>query len=365
MEKTESIKKRVFLWGWYGFENLGDDLLLKTMLQHLHGDITVPMQKPYVLPAVKQVKRSYKELVRGVFSHDVVIIGPGGLFPFDNKPKVLLYYLITRLWILMGREVIFFGIGISEKMGNLSAVLWQKMAKTADLFITRSENVLERLKLIESEKIHAMADCVFASEVANEIEYPEENRVAISVANLQNDNQKAFDDTVEKWSEVVKKLINKGFSVDLIAFTKGADDKMINAILSNLKNCGGVQPLYYSQATNAVSSWNRYKFAICMRFHSLVLSILNDVPAIPIAYGHKTFSLAEKCGLNDYLLVWNTYQSEYFGKTIDISASQILKKVDLLCNSIDSAKTEMLKNKRSLIGSASAAFMQLEKILKQ
>lgn len=28
MEKTESIKKRVFLWGWYGFENLSDDLLL-------------------------------------------------------------------------------------------------------------------------------------------------------------------------------------------------------------------------------------------------------------------------------------------------------------------------------------------------
>ena len=367
MEKSESIKKRIFLWGWYGFENLGDDLLLKTMLRHLHGDITVPMQKPYILPGVNQVKRSYKELVRGAFSHDTLIIGPGGLFPFDNKSKVLLYYLVTRLWILMGREVIFFGIGISEKMGNLSAVLWRRMAKTADLFITRSENVLKRLKLIKSEKIHAMADCVFASEVANETEYPEENRVAISVANLQYDNQKAFDDTVEKWSEVVKKLINKGFSVDLIAFTKGADDKMIDAILSNLKNCvcGGAQPVYYSQVTNAVSSWNRYKFAICMRFHSLVLSILNDVPAIPIAYGHKTFSLAEKCGLNDYLLVWNTYQSEYFGKTIDISASQIMEKVDLLCNSIDSAKTEMLKNKCSLIGSASAAFMQLEKILEQ
>ena len=359
--------RRILLWGWYGFENLGDDLLLDTMLQHLQGEITVPMNKSYALQNVNEVSRSYKELVLGAFKNDVVIIGPGGLFPFDNKPKVFLYYLITRLWILMGREVIFFGIGISEKMGNLSAVLWRRMAKTADLFITRSENVLKRLKLIESEKIHAMADCVFASEVANETEYPEENLVAISVANLQNDNQKAFDDTVEKWSEVVKKLINKGFSVDLIAFTKGADDKMIDAILSNLKNCvwEGVQPVYYSQATNAVSSWNRYKFAICMRFHSLVLSILNAVPAIPIAYGHKTFSLAEKCGLNDYLLVYNTYQSEYFGKTIDISASQILEKVDLLCNNIDSVKTEMLKNKCSLIGSASAAVMQLEKILEQ
>lgn len=359
--------KKILLWGWYGFENLGDDLLLKTMLQHLHGDIniTVPMQKPYILPAVNQVKRSYKELVRGVFSHDAVIIGPGGLFPFDNKPKVLLYYLITRLWILMGREVIFFGIGISEKMGNLSAVLWRRMTNTAELFITRSENVLDRLKIIESKKIHAMADCVFASAIANETECSEENRVVVSVANLQNDNQKAFDDTVEKWSEVVKNLIKRGFSVDLIAFTKGADDKMIDAILSNLKNCVGVQPVYYSQATKAVSSWNRYKIAICMRFHSLVLSILNDVPTIPIAYGHKTFSLAEKCGLDDYLLVWNTYQSEYFGKTIDISASKILEKVDLLCSNIESAKMKMLNNKCSFIESASVAFMQLEKILEQ
>lgn len=128
---------------------------------------------------------------------------------------------------------------------------------------------------------------------------------------------------------------------------------------------GGVQPVYYSQAINVVSSWNKYRFAICMRFHSLVLSILNDVPALPIAYGHKTFSLAEKCGLNDYVLVWNTYQSEYFGKTIDISASQIIEKVDLLCSSIDSAKTELLKNKCSLIESASAAFIQLEKLLDQ
>lgn len=114
-----------------------------------------------------------------------------------------------------------------------------------------------------------------------------------------------------------------------------------------------------------MNSWNSYKFAICMRFHSLVLSILNGVPAIPIAYGHKTYSLAEKCGLSDYTLVWNTYQSEYFGKTIDISVSQILEKVDLLCSSIESAKMKMLKNKCYLIESASASFMQLEKLLER
>ena len=31
--------KRILLWGWYDFENLGDDLFLDTMLQHLQGEI--------------------------------------------------------------------------------------------------------------------------------------------------------------------------------------------------------------------------------------------------------------------------------------------------------------------------------------
>lgn len=114
-----------------------------------------------------------------------------------------------------------------------------KNGKNSRFFILRSENVLKRLELEKSEKIHAMADCVFASKMANEVKHTEKNKVAISVANLQSDNQTIFNDTVEKWSDVVKKLLMKGFSVDLIAFTKGADDKMIDAILSNLKNYGG------------------------------------------------------------------------------------------------------------------------------
>ena len=79
-----------------------------------------------------------------------------------------------------------------------------------------------------------------------------------------------------------------------------------------------------------------------MRFHSLVLSILAGVPAIPIAYGHKTFALAEMCGLKDYTLIWNTFQDEYYGEKIDITSEQILEKV---------------------IASASEAFSQLEDIL--
>lgn len=42
--------QKILLWGWFGFENLGDDLLLNTMLENLSpysGTITVPMRSQY------------------------------------------------------------------------------------------------------------------------------------------------------------------------------------------------------------------------------------------------------------------------------------------------------------------------------
>ena len=231
--------KRILLWGWYGFENLGDDLLLYTMLQHLQTETTVLMNKPYELKNVNQIPRNYKNLLMGVFHNDMLIIGPGGLFPFDNKTKVLLYYIISVLWKTLGRKVVFFGIGISERMSNFSAFMWRRMAQKADLFIPRSKKVLDRIDVEETDSVHSMADAVFASDVIEEWHNVDSNRVIISIANLQPDNEKAFMDMVEKWIEIIKALLSKGFTVDLIAFTKGNDDKMINTIVSSPLIGGG------------------------------------------------------------------------------------------------------------------------------
>lgn len=63
--------------GWFGFENLGDDLLLDTMIQSLNSSeqmITIPMQTTYTIKEenVKRVPRGYKELLKGVLYNDVL-----------------------------------------------------------------------------------------------------------------------------------------------------------------------------------------------------------------------------------------------------------------------------------------------------
>lgn len=362
-EPSQADFPQIMLWGWFGFENLGDDILLNTMLQRIRGDITVPMHIPYGQQGVREISRSYKNLVVGVFSNDVLIIGPGGLFPFDNKSKVLLYYLVSKIWKMLGRKVIFFGIGISERMSSFSAALWRKISQNSDLFIPRSKKVLERIGVNETKNIHSMADAVFASGLVQAKRSINSNKIVISVANLKPDNERVFKETTEKWIEVIKNLLEKGFLVDLIAFTKDNDEKMLDEIMASPQIAGKVRPIYYRDAYDAISNWNEYKFAVCMRFHSLVLSVLAGIPAVPIAYGHKTLSLAEKCGLTDYTLIWNTFENDYYGKSVNISAEQLIEKVNQLCISFDDVKSKVMKYRDELINSASEAFCQLDNIL--
>ena len=91
----------------------------------------MPMNKSYALQNVNEVSRSYKNFVLGAFKNDVLI----------------------------------FGIGILERMSNVSAALWQRMAQRADLFIPRSQKVLNRISVDETAFVHSMADTVFASNV--------------------------------------------------------------------------------------------------------------------------------------------------------------------------------------------------------
>lgn len=358
-------KKRVFLWGWFGYKNFGDDLLLNTMIGRLQKidnvEITIPMKQSYPIQYsnVKQIRRSHFNVIVGALKQDVLIIGPGGLFPFDNKVKVLLYYLFILFWKGFDRKVIFFGVGISERLSDKSSVIWNKIIAKSDLFITRSSSILRKLQVQETDKVYSMADTVFGAD-CNFTKIDEETKcVAISVANLLDEYESIqYKEAVSLWSQVVGYLLDNGYTVDLVAFTKRRDDNMIGDIISKV-NREGVHAIYYDAIFEAIGSWGIYDFIVCMRFHALVLSILATVPAIPIAYGHKTEGLAKDCGLQDYLLIWNSFQSDYYGEKIGLSVVQIIDKIRLLRENLSSVKKHIARIKCDYENSVNIAFERL------
>ena len=102
-----------------------------------------------------------------------------------------------------------------------------------------------------------------------------------------------------------------------------------------------------------------------MRFHALVLSLLANVPTVPIAYGEKTYLLAEKSGLSKYAIVWNSFQKEYYGYMQDAPLSELMKRIDLLITNRDDAQNNMRQSREAFKTSATYAMKQLIELANQ
>lgn len=361
--------KKILLWGWFGEENIGDDLLLNTFLAKIANDsceITVPMATKYAFAQsnIHEIQRTYTALFYEAIKNDTLIIGPGGLFPFDDIPKLIVFLNAICIWKLLNRKVIFFGIGISEKMSRFSTFLWRQIIRKADLFLTRSPDLLEKIGVRESKTVHTISDTAFASNI--KFRKGEKSKCAlVSVANIYSDkNSSAFHDSVNVWSYIVQRIIAEGYNVDLVAFTKGLDDELIVAIKENLTLLENhIHIINYTTLQNSLDSWGEYSFSVCMRFHALVLSILADVPPFPLAYGHKTYSLAKLSGLEEYTMIWNCFQKQYYGVNIEFSIDKFNQKFEQFLSNQNNIRTALVQEREKHVESALQSFYELENSL--
>lgn len=361
--------EKILLWGWFGEENIGDDLLLNTFLAKIASnrrEFTIPMATKYAFSQrnIHEIQRSYSALFYEAIRCDTLIIGPGGLFPFDDIPKLIAFLNAVCIWKLLNRKVIFFGIGISEKMSRFSTFLWRQIIKKTDLFLTRSPGLLKKIGIQESKTVHTISDTAFASDIKFR-EMGKSKCALVSVANIYSDkDSSAFHDSVNVWSYIVQRIIAKGYNVDLVAFTKGLDDELIVAIKSNLSSLENhIHIINYTTLLNSLNNWGEYSFSVCMRFHALVLSILADVPPFSLAYGHKTYSLAKLSNLEEYTMIWNCFQKRYYGVNVEFSIDKFNQKFEHFLSNQNNIRTALVQEREKHIESALQSFYKLENSL--
>lgn len=169
---------------------------------------------------------------------------------------------------------------------------------------------------------------------------------------------------VKTWQEIVSSLLNRGFDVDLIAFTKNTDDQLISDIQSAFPE-QRVRTVRYKNSLDEVKRLPEYRITVSMRFHALVLSLLAGVPSIPVAYGQKTYLLAMQSGLSEYTLIWNSFQKEYYGYVKELSSDDLVQKIDLMLSNYDDTKNIIRARTDELKKSARTAMDQLLKLISQ
>ena len=129
------IMKEILICGYYGFENSGDDALLKAVLTELNKNISEA--KLVVLSKnPKETKKKYNinsigrtnplSLVYHLIKSRLMIFGGGTLIQDATSTKSLVYYLLLILLArIFNTKVMLYanGIGsISEKNRKITAV---------------------------------------------------------------------------------------------------------------------------------------------------------------------------------------------------------------------------------------------------
>ncbi|MDD2498401.1 MAG: polysaccharide pyruvyl transferase family protein, partial [Desulfitobacteriaceae bacterium] len=114
--------KKVLISGYYGFNNIGDEAVLASMIQAL-DDVSPQVQITVLSDNPERTEKQYrvrainrwskKEISNGLKECDLFISGGGSLLQDVTGPKSILYYLeLIRLAVWYKKPVMFYAQGI-------------------------------------------------------------------------------------------------------------------------------------------------------------------------------------------------------------------------------------------------------------
>jgi len=162
----------VLISGYYGFDNLGDEAVLLSIIKTLRSldkslEITVLSARPDVTAArygVKAINRTdFLAVLRSIFRCDMLISGGGSLFQDITSRTSLFYYLsIVFLGILLRKKVMVYGQGMGPLIDNMDKKITSFILRRVDMITLRDSSSLGLLnELGVKRNVHVTADPVF------------------------------------------------------------------------------------------------------------------------------------------------------------------------------------------------------------
>lgn len=319
--------KKVLLLGSYGQTNLGDDLLLWNYLEWLNSkkhiaEITINTANKELMPEIIKkypnliMKETYTTSVikwlKIIKNSDAILYGGGTiykeLYKSTGRGK---YSVITRIFIfnlvakLLQKKVYNLHIGIGSIKTRTGKFLTKGGLKFSSYTIFRdTESYLfakDELS-IDNKKICLANDGIFLSnawlKTKSRIKPKSLRRVGI---NLVSDIPDWVDRQryIENSANLINKIIKKGYKVVFLPFQydyNPANDKNFieSSILPRVKDTKSVEVIERLTPSNVSGTLDSVDYFIGMRFHSMLIALMKEVPFVGIEYDIKCSRLMKQ-----------------------------------------------------------------------
>lgn len=368
MFKGEKRMPRVLVSGYYGFNNAGDEAILKALIEGIRGaqeecEIVVLSQHPRFTAQKHDVKSAMRmnifRLLWEIKKCDILISGGGSLLQDVTSKRSILYYLaIIYVAKLMGKSVMIYSQGIGPVGRPSNRRFLRKALSKADFINVRDEKSKSELQEMGIEnEILVTADAVFGmnkpslekgAAVIEKLGIKKERRLVGISMRPWKDNAEIS----EKFSQLCKGMVaEQDCDIVLLPFHFYSDLEIMEMVYRKLdsetrKRVHVLKEYLYVE--DYLSLIGNLDMFIGMRLHGLIFSVLMGVPVVGISYDPKIDSFMASIGKKSITDVLNLNFNDIINE-----AEKILLNFDIEKELIDSKARELsaeVKNHNVALG---------------
>jgi polysaccharide pyruvyl transferase CsaB len=296
---------KIVLSGYYGFDNAGDEAILRSIIDLLRKEereavIFVLSNNPQQTEerfGVNAVNRwNVKELFTVLRGADRLISGGGSLFQDSTGPRSVIYYSAVILAAKVMRvPVSVFAQGIGPLRMKKSRFLTALSIKQAEKISVRDEASRMLLRDIGvKKKVALVPDPVLSLENDYSSAPPEESYISVSIRDWKDGKEH-----LQKVAETLDMLIKEGQRIVLVPMHGEEDARAAAQVISymTVSECDGATIFEYEASfEKKMQVIAESKLLIGMRLHALVFAAVTNVPFAAISYDPKIDAFSLLCG---------------------------------------------------------------------
>lgn len=332
----------ILLLGYYGFKNSGDDALLLSIIQQLKktdeslslGVLSYNPEETKSQFDIDSVDRNnLLSVIKAIKSSKMLLVGGGTLIQDSTSTKSLIYYLaVIKIAQIFKKKVMLYANGIGPiKKENVK--ITKRILNKVDLITLREEMSKDELKKIgvDKPKIIVTADSVFGIDY-DKLTCDKKQYMIVSVRNHNRLCENFCDDIAKLCDQMYEKY---NLSTVFVPFQKKNDTKITEQIRELMKTESEVFDTE-CDFSELMALMENAKICVGMRLHSLIYSVISNVPCVGLVYDQKVKAFMDYIGQDNYI------------DAHSFSYDELLEKVTKTLENSEEIKKDMIKKAKDL-----------------
>lgn len=294
--------EKVLLCGYYGFKNMGDEALLKSIVK-VFDEIEQDIQIEALSYNVKYTesgmlvkgfsRKSIWKLIQKIWEVNYVILGGGSLLQDVTSTKSFWYYLGIIMLAKAFRKpvaIIANGFGPVENKYNKSFVKWS--LNRVDVISVRDQGALDEIRAIGvNREIFLTSDITFLLEGYVKPLNEKKKIIGISLRPWNFDAQ--FLKEVSLFADA---MAERGYEIRFYPMKEPDDERISQEVMNRMENgCRLIKGVKSPEAI--LKHMSDCSIFVGMRLHGLIFATNLGIPSVAIEYDPKVASFAREADI--------------------------------------------------------------------